>query len=84
MTVCWDIFSEESPHQDQIDLVWRPFIDHCDQVFERQKLKTQDWDDYLVEQLAVYGSHTDWSSESDPIWFSDAEHLAEFILTWSK
>ena len=38
--IAWDIFNPESPHQDQIDLVWRPFIDHCDQVFERQKLNT--------------------------------------------
>jgi len=46
--------------------------------------------DYILHRDAItdqdmekFNASTDWADSFDPIWFSDAESRAVFILTWS-
>jgi len=52
------------------------------------------WDNFLDAQeshenldmdkmLAKWGAYTNWDDWSDPVWFTDQECLAAFLLAWS-
>lgn len=80
--IAWHIFGEVDHDDHAITHVWRPFVDHVARMHEQPEHAHRDWDQLLTEQLAVYGGHTDWNNEADPIWFPDEAHLAEFIMKW--
>jgi hypothetical protein len=70
-------------------LVWDRFLDTMDAEFTsmyhvpdpntRDKLFEQ----HLASSLETYGATTDWTNDSDPVWFPDSEQLTEFVLTYS-
>lgn len=66
---------------DRIPL-WDKFLDCMAQRAYEQGYKT-DMITEATQELALYGAHTDWAIDAEPIWFPDEDSLMSFVLSYS-
>jgi hypothetical protein len=77
-----------TPEGDYMEF-WCRFMDIMDDDFTAKYRKPdRNFRDKLFEQhvshvLETYGATTDWTRDSDPIWFPDQEQMTTFVLTYS-
>lgn len=66
---------------DRIPL-WDKFL-HC----MAQRAEHKGYDSEMIteatQELALYGAHTDWAIDAEPIWFPDEHTLTSFVLSYS-
>ncbi len=79
MTVPLHILCAQS--RDRLHM-WGKFLDCMEQRAE-EKAYNSDMITEAKQELALYGAHTDWTNDADPIWFPDEESLMSFVLSYS-
>jgi hypothetical protein len=84
-----NLFPLHVTHGEQQTQVWCNFLTHvehaCEQLWGVRH--PDDYEPYLeahaIQILASYGAHTDWDAWDAPVWFTSAEQLTTFVLTYS-
>ncbi len=62
--------------------LWDKFLECMDQRAE-VKGHESDMITEATQELALYGAHTNWTDDNDPVWFPDEDALTSFVLSYS-